>query len=748
METPRTRMYVRPGSSDSIVSGRSSFESRAKSPLSISSSLVSHDTSRTSVDSYVSNRMLSLGENEPVPAYAHDTGYFESITKRDSMPRSMVHSVSDKKSKGILKTPPRASLPPRASIMRVGGDFTGISYTGRIPGEGFKKLPEEILLVILAELRKSHLENGSLSCATCWMRDCCNLGLASKKWWRAARIMLYENIQLIGNDSVFHTKKAFKVKFGTRLKLLRRNLRSRPQLAALVKSLKVPLIPDTTKTKKEQDEYVDLVASLVMACPNLERLPGYYPAYKHEFTRLTQALQSRPRLLEHVWIIESSSFQRQRRYTMSEEPQRFMHALTPGPLQPEQSIEFMNYHSNWDYLETMFFHCKSGGMIGAPLFTKILAALPSLQNLYVSSFPASSFNNDTLLSLPPLKSLRLESLPGITADGLSAYASMASSRTLKNLSLISLPLLSLPVLARLLSRLVSLASLTISQGPTLNLPDGEEIFMYPYLACPTLKFLHWEIMNPVTNSASEILAKSIQFNGFPSLKTLRAPTDYDGSLQALCKPREKIELSGDRYRHAHMQPIPSSQSMPDIPSPTSTRSTFFGGSNSSQTSIVAVPSSPAYGRSSPIKSLSSFRSSRDGELSKREGQSLAQARRQAQARIDAAEKQPKFHIIVWNEQGEFVERSAVAGYIGNAASKISYSLEPDVAGMDESIAGIDDLLDGGDEVNMRDGCTGSWNLEVANAGSPGKGKSPGKDRDRWWHTERGRWREIGLEKFF
>ena len=56
-----------------------------------------------------------------------------------------------------------------------------------------------------------HLEVGSLSCATCWMRDLINLGLSCKKWWDAAKCALYEDIQLNGADSVLHTKKKYKI---------------------------------------------------------------------------------------------------------------------------------------------------------------------------------------------------------------------------------------------------------------------------------------------------------------------------------------------------------------------------------------------------------------------------------------------------------------------------------------------------------------------------------------------------------
>ena len=120
----------------------------------------------------------------------------------------------------------------------------------------------------------------------------------------------------------------------------------------------------------------------------------------------------------------------------------------------------------------------------------------------------------------------------------------------------------------------------------------------------------------------------------------------------------------------------------------------------------------------------------------------------AQSRIDTAQSHPKFHIIIWDEDGQFVERFAVGAFIGSIQSKIYYSLKADIDGMDEAIVkvdGVGGLLDGGEEVNVRDGCTGSWNLNTSVQGKSGRVNG---GKERWWHTERGRWREVNLEKFF
>jgi hypothetical protein len=744
MEPPRLYSPQRPSSSGSSITTRSSFESRNKSPLSISSS-IDYESSRTSSDSSYSNSngkrdfLASRPANTPIPTLAGRRLVTEPIVptfarygaggegRQQMKPTTLM--MPSKLSKG-----PSSPTSPKRRI-----------YAPRIPGEGFKKLPEEILLVVLAELKKSHLGTGSLSCSTCWMRDLTNLGLSCKKWWRASRIALYEDIQLTGCDSSLHIKKKLKIKYGTRLTLLRRTLRARPDFASYTKSLKVPSMPDAARSKKEQDEYLDLVASIIMACPNLERLPGFYPTYNHEFSRFVNALSTRRKLVERVWVINASPFQRQHRYNLSEDSQFITPILAPGPLLPEQCIDLITYHRNWMHLQTLVVHCNPGGTIDSPLFTDIFWSLPSLENLHISCFPAPAFNDTTLLSLPPLKSLRLENLPGITDTGLSSYAAPRRTDSLTSLTLISIPLVSLQVLSRLFSHLKSLTHFTIFQPYSPTLPDGGEIYLHPYLAGPKLQYLHWEFTNPDYDQATDIMAKSIMFGGFPSLKTIRAPTDHEGALQRLCRPREKIELPADRYRNLGMpgsRPgLPHSQSTPSMPSPT--RSTFslgHGPNGSISSSHVKSPTRSTF-------SLNLDHSSRTSDETgyRDKGMSLVTARRMAQQRIDTATTQPQFHIIIWDEFGLFVERFAVGGFMGQIQSKIHYSLKPDIDGMDEAIVGLEGLLDGGEEVSTKDGCTGSWNLM---AGMQGKGGSEKKGKDRWWHTERGRWKEVPLGKLF
>jgi hypothetical protein len=60
----------------------------------------------------------------------------------------------------------------------------------RVSSELIMVLPDEVLDLIMAELKKLHLDEGRESCATCWMRDMCSLSLVSRKWLGPARTAL------------------------------------------------------------------------------------------------------------------------------------------------------------------------------------------------------------------------------------------------------------------------------------------------------------------------------------------------------------------------------------------------------------------------------------------------------------------------------------------------------------------------------------------------------------------------------
>ena len=440
----------------------------------------------------------------------------------------------------------------------------------------------------------------------------------------------------MGNDSPLQAKK-FKMKFGVRLKLLRRTLRGRRILAQHVRELKMPrLQPDG---EMADPRTLDLVASLVMACPNLERLVGFYPVYGHNFDRLSHALATRPRLKEHVWIIGENS-------AITERSRK---QLPPGLMDMEQVDQFLHFHDSWHSLSTLFLSSHKQGVLERDVFVHALHRLPALQHLCISSFDIDDFDDATLQSLPPLQSLRLQDLEGITFWGLSEFSRTISGQSITQLSLINLDIKYLSAISNLLLHLASLRRFTLVQESSPEVATGELVFQ-PVIASQQLQYLHWNILLP--GPANEHLAASIRAAGFPNLRTLRAPSDHDGVLQMVCRPRAQIVLPSDKYSKAYR---------------------------------------------------ASSEGNHDGSC-----RTLFTARKQAQQRIEDARKAAMFHVIV-EEDGVVQEIFDIEGYIGTVGSKISYNLDSDVPGSDNALIDFSDLVDGSKEAAPRDGCTGMWN---------------------------------------
>ncbi|EEP82466.1 predicted protein [Uncinocarpus reesii 1704] len=368
-------------------------------------------------------------------------------------------------------------------------------------------------------------------------------------------------IHIHGIDSPAQLKK-YKWKRGSRLKLLRRTLRERKLLANAVLELRVPELDLSISTGKHHaglQEYVDLIASVVMACPNLERLLGITLPYTHEFDRLTHALSTRKKLKEHAWIIGENVAVSERAIEQA-----------PKLLDQGQVYQFLSFHTFWGNLETLMLHSlDSNGILEHGIVLRMLNFLPALRHLSVSSFNANDFTDRTLLFLPALTSLRLESLPGITENGLARYISRQEARGLQSLTLIEQNITSLLVVSKILASLRHLQRFAIVQRDTAPiLPEGRMVFQ-PLLASSSLKYLHWDLASPNPDALNQLepqqlrkaskgantpnfhLAQSILHAGFPSLETLRAPSDIDplGALQAVCRPTRngQIMLISDRY---------------------------------------------------------------------------------------------------------------------------------------------------------------------------------------------------------
>ncbi|KAK0730278.1 hypothetical protein B0H67DRAFT_478490 [Lasiosphaeris hirsuta] len=716
---------------------------------------------------------------------------------RESFESRLRSSSLSSSQTSIESMPPLKASRPSSSSSHIHHQMGGYSWSRPAPvklrqrkarpGELFSLLPGEVLELILQELRQLHLRPGSGSCETCWMRDCCSVAVSARKFVKYAREALYQHVHLVGPDSP-QMKKRLRMNYGGRLVLLRRTLRANTHIAVIVRSLKPPVLPPGAALV----EYNDLVASVVRACPNLERLVGYYPVYTHEFQRLFHALSTRKRLKEMSWVVETSPMQRQQNHRPTSS-----HPLwAPGDLQPQQSQGFLDFHLGWQNLTTLVVHCQPEATITPDtLFSRAIRCLPSLQNLHLSHLPHTSFNDNSLLCLPPLKKLSLSHLPGITTSGISALATRVSSATITTLTLIHINVETLPALARLFAHLTSLETFSIVQCYAPIMPTDELVWLFPYLASHSLCKLHWDIPYLPTRAttADNILAKSISAGGFPALRVIRAPNDPEGIFQSLCRPRERIDSTIDRYRGGHdwhasgqtqgqthgrsasgfVPSRPQSQSNSNTPPQTRPRSqshSFFRSSSHTRNSSAATtPNAKSTG--SPPTSPTHPPDAHALFLP-RDNSDLHQARLAAQTRLEGARRFPRYFIQIVDEDGDVIEKHGVGAFIGNVRSNIHYVLTPEEGGTDEGggLVGVAEMagdcgealvlgrkgdgekergrlrgkkekvgeamVDG--ESRTREGCQGRWNT------SYGTQVVDKKDRERWAHTERGRWMGVAL----
>lgn len=638
-------------------------------------------------------------------------------------------------------------------------------------------------MVILEQLQALHFEgkHGTETCSTCWMRDLCSLAVTCEKWATAAREKLYERTWLVGPDSILHIKKKFKMKAGSRLKLLRRTLRGNDLLAGYVKELKVPDVAEAGLSKKEYDNYMDSVAALVMACPNLERLLGLYPAYNHEFSRLTHALSTRTKLREHIWNIEASPHQRQfRRPSDTSRPSsRYGNGSTAGALRPDEYTSFLSNHSRWNRLETLVIHCQPGGTINPGLLSEVLTSLPTLSHLALSHLP--TLPRDLFAVLPPLQSLYLSHLPTLgPADlSLSQVPSSRAAQTITSLSLYYVNITDLTLIARLFSKLPILSTFTLKQDISPSLPRGETIILHPYLASSSLRKLTWDLLIPSDEEqrdATRILARSVKEGGFPGLRVLRAPTDYDGALQAVCRPISSI-----------LSPLES------MAMATTAKPSYGGGlidliDERRKDSGVSVSTTSTTSSSSGADSGYGSLSSRSGtvqspsptpnekEKGKELSRSLRAARQAAQARLENARGQEagRCSVIVedWSDVAAdacesassspvVVSRFHLGGYCGSVPSGVRYDLSPpqdgdwDWEGRNEVGASVGDFLRAAGAEAEMDGhkgmgrCDGRWNsppsMVMGRGGGGGGGGCGGR---HWEHRERVRWRAVEVGRLF
>lgn len=597
------------------------------------------------------------------------------------------------------------------------------------PNAQFDRLPSEVLSLILHHLRMLHLEEESSGCATCWMRDCCSVALCNKGWLDVARKTMYEDIQLVGQDSK-QLRKKWDGLYMARLVLLRRSLRRNIRLAQLVRSLKVPALPDDAPI--ETWEYHNLVASVVMACPNLERMDGFYPSYRYgSESRFFHALSTRHSLKEMTWVIEATpeaSVEQDRAQRTSKSKKRYTKNLSAPqmPLHSDDYLvsnlanQFVSRHERWEGLSQLTIHCLPDSKFSPPgLINATCSSLPSLKSLYLSQIPARTFDDVSLRNLPTaLKKLTLTNCAGVTTAGLSIFATRAAASELETLTLVHQNIDSLPALVRIFAHLPKLTTFSLVQAAAPTMVEDMFMFM-PYLASRSLRKLHWDIFESgISNSngeggitrADDVLAKSISANGFPELRNLRVPNDPEGRFQALCRPKERVDFPSDRFRNGlgnqatagrvlgngngNSSTIDLNNSQATAMRRPSSSTQSFGGSGT-DIAIVNLDSPGGRRSSSETKDSGKVLSLPSREF----GSDLRQARLAAQARLEAARRSPKFEACVTDEDGKLLVSEGLAGFIGDVRSQIYYSLAPDVGASDErgGLAGVAQLLGDGGE---------------------------------------------------
>ena len=508
----------------------------------------------------------------PLPR-SHSSGWLDSIAEEEqqslSSPPQISKTISLPQPILVRSTPvlPKAATSKATGFTKTKGSVlrkksqTHQQQPKHRPKD-WRKLPSTVLELIFDHLEHFHVQH---TCRHCYFRSLRALQLTCKAWAGPAQRQMYKHITLTMpriSDALSHLDR--------QIITLRRTLRSFPSLAQLVLELHVPdpLIPlydplPPYEPNPDYDNYLSLLASLVMTVPNLKSFGGFTPFYNHTFDRLTHALSTRTELESHCWLIAENT----------EIDARAMRQCAPGIMSNVQVGDFLGQHRLWSMLRSLAL-CSPGGkgVLEHDVFVHVLGRLSSLEELCIAGFDKDDFDDATLVQAVPesITKLRLEELEGVTARGLVRWSGMPGRNGLEVLTLIDMVNLGALKLGRLLGGLDGLKGLVIvrtdngnldhSEGQGVSQEDLEAeddgMLMQPVLASKSLEWLHWDIapgnsdtrvpfptLSHLSNgsrnqrlSLTEHLAQSIQHDGFPSLQRLRSPktTDASGVLRMVC----------------------------------------------------------------------------------------------------------------------------------------------------------------------------------------------------------------------
>jgi hypothetical protein len=228
-----------------------------------------------------------------------------------------------------------------------------------------------------------------------------------------------------------------------------------------------------------------------------------------------------------------------------------------------------------------------------------------------------------------LESLRLQDVPGVTETGLAKFFNSSAALSLQNLSLVKLEITSARLISEIMARCTNLKRFTLAQNISPALPGGVEANDDDTPIYGSLSIEYIHWDTIAYGPSLQDLANSIAAHGFPELQELRAPSDDGGILQRLCAPQADWATSTSRL---------------------------------------------------------------DEEANPFNYFSLPDARREAQRRKREAAKDPFIKIVVSDEDGVVQHTYTLRKYMGQLESTIYYSLDPDVPGSEDFIAGLNDLL--------------------------------------------------------
>jgi hypothetical protein len=596
------------------------------------------------------------------------------------------------------------------------------------PAHMFKNLPREVYDCILAQLEQIY-QGHNRACSSCYLRDLHSLSLTSRAWDKAASATMYRKVLVLANEEHGGLPK-LKTKGTSRLKLLRRTLRENSGLARRVLELHMSdfqlLYQNATI---EREEIANLVASLVMACPRLERLVGFHIPFSHAFDRLSHALSTKTNLKERVWMLADADGD-----AGDDEDYEMMKGNYIAECDPTE--RFLDLSSKHSVLSTLVLHqeqCRSSTPLNFRAVVGTFRNSPQMRHLVVSGLAASSFTNMALNAIPAnLQSLRLENLPGITEKGIQRLATSQQVVSIQNLTLVDMEIGSILTIAEILSpHLASLKEFSFVQtrAPTLSRRESEPVFR-----SQSLRYIHWEIrseasplpsfispasvelpesqpfpftnLEPICCHATSLLAASIQANAFPSLRRIRIPHDPQGVVQSLCKPLATALLPSDTSKFATASRISTSDGFSILlnepvvyPSKVHSLSTYRATPTSRVDSVVGSPTfEPGYADAvlTPMRS-----------------------RLAAQSRILAAKKNAAMTVRVLNPEGEVEVNKVIGGHVGHIGSKITYDLRADTETVGKSgwLAGMSDLARSAENTDIFERNRGGCGHLVPNGGN-------------------------------